>query len=245
MVRAMKDKGLIFALDADSLNQALSWVEKLRRYVDGFKIGAQFFTWAGLSAIKLIQEAQSKVFLDLKFHDIPFTVEESAYETARMGVWMFNVHASGGKEMMRRAMIGAERGAKEIKKPKPKVLAVTVLTSISDQDLKELGFSQNAQSLTLHLAKVALEAGVDGVVASPQDVRILRRELGTKFLIVTPGIRFEKGVRADDQKRIATPKEAINAGANYLVVGRPIRDALDPVKTAQEIVQEIASARKK
>jgi len=241
----MKDKGLIFALDAESLNHALSWVEKLRKYVDGFKIGAQFFTRTGLSAIKLIQDAQSRVFLDLKFHDIPFTVEEASYETARMGVWMFNVHALGGKEMMKRAIIGAERGAKEIKKPRPKVLAVTILTSIGDRELKALGFQQTAQSLTLHLAKLALEAGLDGVVASPQDVKLLRKELGTKFLIVAPGIRYEKKISADDQKRTSTPQEAISAGADYLVVGRPIRDAVDPIKTAEQIAKEIASARKK
>jgi orotidine-5'-phosphate decarboxylase len=232
------EKGLIFALDADSLNQALEWAEKLRKYVQGFKIGAQFFTRVGLQAVKLIQQAQSQVFLDLKFHDIPFTVEEAAYETGRMGVWMFNVHASGGIEMMKRALRGAERGAREIGMPRPKVIGVTVLTSLSDADLASVGFNENAEALTVRLARLALEAGLDGVVASPKEAQLLRKELGQNFLIVSPGIRFEPA-RDDDQKRVSGPREAIRAGANYLVVGRPIRDAKDPEATARMIMQEI------
>ncbi len=232
------EKGLIFALDADSLNQALEWAERLRKYVHGFKIGAQFFTRVGLQAVKLIQQAQSQVFLDLKFHDIPFTVEEAAYETGRMGVWMFNVHASGGTEMMKRALRGAERGAREIGMPRPKVIAVTVLTSLSDPDLASVGFHENAEALTVRLARLALEAGLDGVVASPKEAQLLRRELGQNFLIVSPGIRFEPAAN-DDQKRVSGPREAIRAGANYLVVGRPIRDAQDPVAAARMIMQEI------
>jgi len=240
----MKDKGLIFALDADSLNQAGEWTERLWKYVDGFKVGAQFFTRVGLSAVKLIQEAQSKVFLDLKFHDIPFTVEEAAYEAARMGVWMFNVHAAGGTEMMKRALRGAERGAKEIGQPRPKVIAVTVLTSLSDQDIAELGYKDSAERLTIRLARLGLNAGLDGVVASAKEAALLRKELGNKFIIVSPGIRFEPA-RSEDQKRVSGPKEAIRAGSNYLIVGRPIRDAEDPVGMAQQIVEEIKSAQGK
>ena len=239
----MRPKGLIFALDADSLNQALDWVERLWKYVDGFKIGSQFFTRVGLASIKLIQEAQSKVFLDLKFHDIPFTVEEASYEAGRMGVWMFNVHCLGGREMLRRAREGAERGAKEVGAQRPLVLAVTVLTSLDDNDLKELGFSEDVNSLTIRLARMALEEGLDGIVASPQEVALLRKELGKDFLIVTPGIRL-KPAEGEDQKRIMTPREAIQAGADYLIIGRPIRQSKDPIKTAQEILKEINSARK-
>jgi orotidine-5'-phosphate decarboxylase len=239
----MKEKGLIFALDAASLNDALEWVERLWKCVDGFKVGSQFFTRVGLSAIKLIQEAQSKVFLDLKFHDIPFTVEEAAYEAARMGVWMFNVHALGGKEMMQGALRGAERGAKEIGQPRPKIIAVTVLTSLSDPDVAELGYQDNTEKLTVRLAKLALDAGLDGVVASPKEAALLRSELGKNFIIVSPGIRFEPA-KHDDQKRVSGPAEAVKAGADYLVVGRPIRDAKDPVKVAQLIQKEIVSASK-
>jgi len=239
----MKEKGLIFALDADSLNQALEWVELLWKDVDGFKVGAQFFTRVGLAAVKLIQEAQSKVFLDLKFHDIPFTVEEAAYETARMGVWMFNVHASGGTEMMKAAARGAEQGAKEIGQTRPKIVAVTVLTSLADADIAEMGHNESMEKLTVRLARLALDAGLDGVVASPKEAAFLRKELGKNFLIISPGIRFEPA-RHDDQKRVSGPAEAMQAGANYLVVGRPIREAKDPVKMAQLLKKEIqASAR--
>jgi orotidine-5'-phosphate decarboxylase len=238
------EKGLIFALDAESLNQALDWAEKLRRYVSGFKIGAQFFTRVGLQAVKLIQDAQSRVFLDMKFHDIPFTVEEAAYEAARMNVWMFNVHCSGGLEMMKRAVRGAERGAKEIGQPKPKVLGVTVLTSLSDEELEQIGFRDKAESQTLRLARLALSAGLDGIVASPKEIPLLRRELGQNFLIVSPGIRWEPASN-EDQKRVSGPKEAVLAGANYLVVGRPIRDAKDPVATAKLIQEEILNAENK
>ena len=178
------------------------------------------------------------MFLDLKFHDIPFTVEEAAYEAGRMGVWMFNVHAAGGTEMMKRALRGAERGAKEIGLPRPKVIAVTVLTSLSEADLAEAGFKENAEGLTLRLTRLALKAGLDGVVASPKEAAILRKELGSDFLIVSPGIRFEPAAD-DDQKRVSGPAEAVRAGSNYLVVGRPIRDAPDPVAAAKMIMQEI------
>ena len=238
----MSSKGLIFALDAESLNKALDWVERLWKYVDGFKIGSQFFTRVGLAAIKLIQEAQSKVFLDLKFHDIPFTVGEASYEAGRMGVWMFNVHCSGGREMLRWALAGAERGAKEVGLPRPKILGVTVLTSLDNQDLKELGFKGNVEEITICLARMALEEGLDGVVASPREVALLRQELGRDFLIVTPGIRL-KPAENEDQKRIMTPAEAIRAGADYLIIGRPIRQAKDPVKITQQILDEIKSAR--
>ena len=239
----MNEKGLIFALDADSLNQAMEWTERLWKTVDGFKIGAQFFTRVGISAVKLIQEAQSKVFLDLKFHDIPFTVEEAAYEAARMGVWMFNLHAVGGMEMMKRALRGAERGAKEIGQQRPKIIAVTVLTSLSDADIADLGYKENVEQLTVRMARLALDVGLDGVVASPREAAMLRKELGEDFLIVSPGIRFEPA-KSDDQKRVSGPAEAIRAGCNYLVVGRPIRDADDPVATAQMIQKEITDAGK-
>jgi len=238
---AKTEKGLIFALDADSLNQALEWAERLRNYVSGFKIGAQFFTRVGLQAVKLIREAQSRVFLDLKFHDIPFTVEEAAYETARMNIWMFNVHCSGGKEMMQRAVRGAERGAKEIGKERPKILGVTILTSLSDSDLEQIGFKYHTRDQALQLARLALEAGLDGIIASPKEAQLLRKELGKNFLIVCPGIRLEPA-QNEDQKRVSGPKEAIRAGANYLVVGRPIRDAKDPAATARMILDEIQSA---
>jgi len=236
----MKEKGLIFALDAESLNQAREWVGRLGKSVDAFKIGSQFFTRVGLAAVKLIQDRQSKVFLDLKFHDIPFTVEEAAYEAGRMGVWLFNVHAAGGSEMMKAAVRGAEKGAREIGQARPKIIAVTVLTSLTDSDLAQIGYAENADKLTVRLARLALDSGLDGVVASPKEAALLRKQLGENFLIVSPGIRFEPG--KDDQKRVSGPAEAIKAGADYLVVGRPIRDAEDPAQAAQLIRKEIEDA---
>lgn len=234
----MSKQGLIFALDAKGLNQAMEWVEKLHRYVDGFKIGAQFFCRWGTRAVKLIQEAQSKVFLDLKFHDIPFTVEESAKEAAKMGVWMFNVHTLGGKEMMMRAKEGAQKGAQEARKEKPLVIGVTILTSLDDKDIKQLGFSWNLEDQVMRLAELAKKAGLDGVVASPREVAKIKKEFGKDFIIVCPGIRFEEN-KKDDQKRTMGPKEAIEQGADYLVVGRPIVEAKDPVLKAKQILKEI------
>ena len=231
---------LIVALDVDTINEEEAILKELKDNVTFYKIGLRLFTAHGKRAVDLVHRFGGRVFLDLKFHDIPFTVEEAAYEAGRMGVWLFNVHAAGGSEMMKAAVKGAEKGAREIGQARPKIIAVTVLTSLTDSDLAQIGYAENADKLTVRLARLALDSGLDGVVASPKEAALLRKQLGENFLIVSPGIRFEPG--KDDQKRVSGPAEAIKAGADYLVVGRPIRDAEDPAQAAQLIRKEIEDA---
>ncbi len=232
---------LIFALEARHMEGAREWVEKLKDAVSVFKIGKQLFTREGPAAVKMIHEAGARTFLDLKFHDIPSTVREASYEAARMGVFMFNVHAAGGAEMMRESKEGAMRAAGELKTPPPLVLAVTVLTSLSQKDLAEVGIPDQPRDQVLRLATLAKRCGLDGVVASPQEIEDIRRETGKDFIIVTPGIR-PGGADAGDQKRVLTPAEAVRRGADYIVVGRPIREAPDPAAAARTITEEMEAA---
>lgn len=231
---------LIYSLDARGLNEAEAWVDRLSDLVGRFKIGKQLFVREGPAAVRTVQSRGGKVFLDLKFHDIPFTVEAASQEAARQGVDMFNVHALGGKAMLEAARRGVDRVAEELGRAGPKVLAVTVLTSMSDAELAEVGLGPVTEQV-LRLSVLAQAAGLDGVVASSQEAAAIRRECGPDFLIVVPGIRL-KGVAADDQKRVLTPAEAIRAGADYLVVGRPIREAKDPRAAAKEILEQMAAA---
>jgi orotidine-5'-phosphate decarboxylase len=236
-------KRLIFALDTSSLADAFKWVEMLSGRVGLFKVGKEAFTSFGPDLLKGIKERGGGIFLDLKFHDIPNTVSAAALAAAAWGVDMFNVHAAGGPEMMRRTA-EAIRGLPGPRKPL--MLAVTVLTSLDDNDLKEIGYRYSTTELALNLAGLAKRSGMDGVVASAWEVSAIRRHCGKDFVIVTPGIRLaegsEKRIASDDQKRTLTPAEAIREGADYLVVGRPIRTALDPGKTADSIVEEISRA---
>jgi orotidine-5'-phosphate decarboxylase len=233
---------LIFALDmGDGIGETLQWVERLRDHIGVYKIGKEAFTHFGPEIVRRIQGLGGRVFLDLKFHDIPNTVAKAAEGAVRLGVAMFNLHALGGREMMEKTVEAARKTAREAGAPMPLVLAVTVLTSLNDRDLSELGFKQTTQGLAAHLATAAHRAGVGGVVASPQDILPIRKACGPDFAIVTPGIRLGGGaVEQDDQKRIDTPREAIRNGADYIVVGRPIRLARDPVEAADRIVEEIA-----
>lgn len=233
---------LIFALDmGDGLDETLRWVGILRGHIGVYKIGKEAFTRFGPEIVRRIQGLGGKVFLDLKFHDIPNTVARAAEGAVRLGVAMFNLHALGGREMMETTVRAAEKTAREAGVPMPLILAVTVLTSLNDRDLSELGFQQTTRALAAHLAATAHRAGMGGVVASPQDIRSIRKACGPGFAVVTPGIRLgDGGVESDDQKRIDTPREAIRNGADYIVVGRPIRLAKDPVGTADRIVEEIA-----
>ncbi len=236
-------KRLIFALDTSSLSDAFKWVELLSGRVGLFKVGKEAFTSLGPDLLKGIKERGGGIFLDLKFHDIPNTVSSAALAAASWGVDMFNVHASGGSEMMRRTS-DAIKGLPGQKKPI--LLAVTVLTSLDDNDLKEIGYRYTTAELALNLAGLAKKSGMDGVVASAWEVSAIRRQCGKDFIIVTPGIRLaegaEKTITSDDQKRTLTPAEAIREGADYLVVGRPIRTSRDPGKTADSIVEEISQA---
>jgi orotidine-5'-phosphate decarboxylase len=232
---------LIFALDVGGgLEEALSWVDRLWDHVGLFKVGKESFVRYGTEIVTQINARGGKVFLDLKFHDIPNTVARAAEAAFDLGVAMLNVHALGGKRMMVDT-VGAVRESAERKgKPRPIVLAVTVLTSLNDADLRVMGFNGGTRETALNLARLAQDAGVSGVVASAEDAVAIRAACGSSFLIVTPGIRGTKTVVGDDQKRIVEPRDAIGRGADYLVVGRPIRQAKDPAGEADAIVGEIA-----
>lgn len=232
---------LIVGLDVGSQREAEEIAAALVGEVGLFKIGKQLFVHAGPGIIEAIRRLGGEVFLDLKFHDIPRTVARAGMEATRLGVRMFNVHASGSLEMMRLT-------AREVRKVcrleglrRPLMLAVTVLTSLDSEDLARVGIRSGVAHQVVRLARLAREGGMDGVVASPREVRAIRRACGGRFVIVTPGIR-PADAAADDQKRIQTPAEAIRAGADYLVVGRPILDAPEPAAAARAIVAEIDSA---
>ncbi len=241
MRRLAKDR-LIVALDVDSIARARELVARLKQLVGMFKVGSQLFTAAGPDIVREIVQYGEKVFLDLKFHDIPNTVASAAAEAARLGVTLLNVHASGGREMMRRAAAAVSETATKEGLPRPALLAVTVLTSMDSTSLREIGVQASPEDQVAELAKLAAASGMDGVVASPQEVVLIRKVvIKPDFLVVTPGIRPLKSPSAD-QKRVMTPVEAIHAGADYLVVGRPIIDAPDPAAAARELVAEIQAA---
>ena len=237
---------LIVPLDVDSLAKAEAVVGELRGLVDTYKIGLELLWSEGFGVVDRISSMGVKVFLDPKLHDIPNTVRGAATAIGRLPVTMFTVHASGGSEMLRAAVKGALEGAKARSKPPPKVLGVTVLTSIDQQTLStELGVSGTPLTQVVSLAGICRRTGVDGVVASPNEVRAVREAIGPEMLIVAPGIR-PSWAAAQDQKRIATPAEAIRAGATHLVVGRPITSPPDSVGGAKEaaklVLDEIRGA---
>jgi orotidine-5'-phosphate decarboxylase len=230
---AARDR-LIVALDVPTSHEARRLVTVLGQDVSNLKIGKQLFTAVGPELVRELASAGYRVFLDLKFHDIPNTVGEAVRSATALGVGMLTVHASGGARMLRAAVEAAARAPKP-----PLVLAVTVLTSLNDQDLGEIGVSGRVLDQVLRLAALARAAGCDGIVASAKEALELRRELGTGFAIVTPGVR-PSGAPAGDQARAVTPAEAIAAGATHLVVGRPILQASDPAAAVQAILREMA-----
>jgi orotidine-5'-phosphate decarboxylase len=230
-----KDR-LIVALDVPSAAQARQLIQSLGETVNTYKIGKQLFVAEGPQFVRELVASGRKVFLDLKFHDIPNTVAEAVRSAASLGVSMLNVHASGGSKMMKAAAEAAAQSS-----TKPLVLAVTVLTSLSDADMQEIGVSGNAQTQVLRLAALARRAGCGGIIASAQEAGALRRELGEGFDIVVLGIR-PSGADIGDQARVMTPRDAIAAGATYLGVGRPILQAADPALAARQIVAEIEAA---
>jgi len=237
-----KDK-LIVALDVDTIDHAIALVDQLKDSVGMFKVGMQLFTAAGPDLVRRIVLQSSRVFLDLKYHDIPNTVALAAVEATRLGVSLFNIHTSGGSEMMKwTAKAVAETAARE-NLAAPKVLGVTLLTSINRETLDEIGIDGQPSMVVGRLAKLAQECGLDGVVASAQEIELIRREvLQNDFMIVTPGIRSATD-EVQDQRRTMTAGEAIRAGADYLVVGRPIIKAADPSAAAQRFVTEIQTAQ--
>jgi orotidine-5'-phosphate decarboxylase len=228
---------LIVALDVETLAEAERLVDRLEGLVTRFKVGSQLFTAAGPAAVQGLRKRGAEVFLDLKFHDIPNTVAGAAREAARMGVLMFNVHASGGLAMMRAAAEGASAASRELGIRRPIVLAVTVLTSLDGAALsQELAVPTSVEGHVLHLARLAAGAGLDGCVASPNEIVALRADRGPEWVIVTPGVR-PAGSATADQSRVATPR----AAAHYLVVGRPITTAPDPIRAAEAMLREMAS----
>ena len=231
---------LIFALDVETFAEAERLVQLLARDVGVFKVGKQLFLHSGPEVVRMIHRHSVDVFLDLKFHDIPHTVARAGVEAARLGVRFFDLHASGSFEMMERTHAEVTRVCRREGIRRPKILAVTVLTSLRKSDLRRVGVADEVEDQVVRLARLARKAGMDGVVASPLEIARIRRECGRGFLIVTPGVRPAGLGRDDDQKRYMTPEEAMRAGADYLVLGRPIRDARDPLAAVQEVVAEMA-----
>lgn len=227
---------LIIALDVETPTKALDLARELNGVAGMFKVGSQLFTSAGPHIVRNIIALGAKVFLDLKFHDIPHQVAGAARSAAELGVSLFTIHASGGSEMMRSAVESVAEVAARTGAAHSKVLAVSVLTSIDATILSQIGITSTPEDAVLRLVRLAENSGVDGVVASPQEIETIRHTVpGPEFLIVTPGIR-PATTSKEDQKRIATPEAAIAAGASYLVVGRPITGAPDPLAAAHEIV---------
>jgi orotidine-5'-phosphate decarboxylase len=231
----VKDK-LLVALDVENGQAALALADALRGSVGGFKIGSRLFTAEGPPIVRALTERGDRVFLDLKFHDIPNTVATAVAAATELGVWMVNVHAGGGTAMMRAAREAAHETAAKRNAPVPLVIAVTVLTSMNQDTLRDTGVVIELRDQVMRLAELTKEAGLDGVVASPQETREIRRRCGKDFTIVTPGIRGGSAADAkNDQERTMSPADAIAAGASYLVVGRPIIAAADPVDAARAI----------
>ncbi len=233
-----KDR-IVVALDVETSAHALALVEKLRGLVGMFKIGKQLFTAAGPDIVRQIVGMDEKVFLDLKFHDIPNTVAGAGVEAARLGVTIFNVHALGGSAMMRATVEAVNKAAEHEKLIRPQILAVTILTSHDQATLAEIGLEKTIREQVICLAQLAAASGIDGIVASPQEIASLRNAIpDPNFVILTPGVR-PVGAARNDQKRVMTPGEGVQAGADYLVIGRPITGAENPVAAAQKIIEEI------
>jgi len=226
IIKKMSSKKIIVALDSSNLDKILKLVKLLRNDVYAFKIGYQFFFNFGLRGYKKVYKLHSKIFLDLKLHDIPNTVKKGVEALNKIKPIFTTIHISGGDEMM--------RSLKNIRKS-TKILGVSVLTSLNSKQTVKYYNEKQISSLVRKFAKAAKENGLDGVVCSPKEIKYIRQEIGKNFIIVTPGIRIDKITKSDDQKRVETPKKAIDLGANYLVIGRPITDSINPLKTLKEV----------
>ena len=230
---------IALALDVDNDQDALAIVAELRDSVGVFKVGHQLFTAYGPDIVRRIVGMGGRVFLDLKYHDIPNTVAKASAEAVKLGVSIFNVHSLGGIDMMRAAVESAKETAGKYNVPVPTLLAVTILTSMDEKSMrKELKITRSLQREVAHLARLAQRAGMHGVVASPQEIKMLRRVVRGEFVILTPGVRPAWADR-DDQKRVMTPGEAVRAGADYIVVGRPVLKATDRKAAVNKIIEEI------
>lgn len=233
----MKDR-IIVALDVPDRDQALELARRLKGHVGWVKVGMTLYYAEGPQIVRDLRALGFKVFVDLKLHDIPHQVEGACRTLTRIGADMFTVHASGGREMLSAAVAATRAAAEKFKAPKPSIVAVTVLTSLDDAALAEMGVTQSSAEQVATLATLARDAGCDGVVCSPQEAAAMRELLGADALVVTPGVR-PAGEDAGDQARTATPAEAIEAGASHLVIGRPITGAADPAAAAAAIRKEI------
>lgn len=220
----MKDPRVIVAVDAHSMEEALQLVERLQPRLCRLKVGKELFTACGPAIVEQLMARGFEIFLDLKYHDIPNTVAKACAAAAALGVWMLNVHASGGSRML----VAAREAVDKAAAPKPLLIAVTVLTSLQQEDLLDLGFVEEPQALVFRLAGLAQEAGLDGVVCSAQEATAMKGRFGLEFKLVTPGIRLP-GDAAGDQRRIMTPVDAVKAGADYVVIGRSITASDDPL----------------
>jgi orotidine-5'-phosphate decarboxylase len=235
----LDNKRVIVPLDVPDADAALALAARLDPKLCRVKVGKELFVAAGPAVVARLQERGFEVFLDLKFHDIPNTVAGACRAAARLGVWMVNVHASGGQEMM----LAAREAVGSVARP-PLLIAVTILTSLSDADMQQLGFGSSVQETVERLATLASTSGMDGVVCSAHEARALRAGLGPGFVLVTPGIRLPDSVK-DDQSRVMTPLEAVRRGSDYLVIGRPITQAENPAAVLESIrasLQESAPA---
>jgi orotidine-5'-phosphate decarboxylase len=232
----LDNKRIIVALDAPDMDTALELARRLDPRLCRVKVGKELFTAAGPAVVDALHQRGFDVFLDLKYHDIPNTVAGACRAAARLGVWMLNVHASGGEAMMRAAREAVAGAARP-----PLVIAVTILTSLADADLEQVGFAGSAADNAVRLARLARASGLDGVVCSAQEAARLRAATGADFLLVTPGIRLAGDARGD-QARVVTPVDATRAGADYLVIGRPITAAADPVATLESIRQSLGES---
>jgi len=233
---------IIIALDVSDMKYAIEIVDIFKTYVDVFKVGLELFTAAGPKIVEEINRRDKKVFLDLKFHDISNTVIKAAMNATKLGAYMFNLHASGGRDMMRRCKESVVDLCLRENLRRPKLLGVTVLTGLSQEVLKdELGIQHSLRTHVKQLSKLSVEAGLDGVVASGHEVAMLRNHFGTNFLIVTPGIRTSWSP-PDDQKRTMTPRQAIQEGADYIILGRAVMNQPDPFKALELITTEILTA---
>lgn len=233
---------ILVALDVDSASDARRLADHLRGAVGGFKIGSRLFTSLGPAIVEELVARGDRIFLDLKFHDIPNTVAEAVAAATRLGVWMVNVHASGGSAMMRAARRAADEQAARLSRPAPLVIAVTMLTSLGEEALAEIGVGPGMAAQVERLAALAQASGLDGVVASPQEIGLIRGRCGDRMVIVTPGIRGAADAKGD-QTRTLTAAQALSRGASYLVVGRPIIEAPDPRAAAERIAAECRTTR--
>ena len=232
----MDNKRIIVPLDTPRLEDALALAARLDPKLCRVKIGKELFVAAGPEAVQRVHERGFEVFLDLKFHDIPNTVAGACRSAAKLGVWMMNVHASGGETMLR----AAREAVSSVVRP-PMLIAVTVLTSLTNDDLERVGYTGSVMENIERLARIARACGLDGVVCSAQEATLVRKATGEDFTLVTPGIRLESDNR-DDQARVVTPRDAVRLGANYLVIGRPITGSPDPAATLQSINESLAEA---